>query len=236
MTDTTEIQALLDDIMRTDGGWRFTRRTFVPVLMASDTVVGNVLTERPSQAPGERWGVLRFGFASSTLAARNVSTLTAAGGHRIRRQFDGAVGRGYMARKLAVVVAAAAIAFVAAGCVTSQDTLSAINADRASAGAAVVQQAGDLDGVAQNWANYLRDSNSFSHQDIAAVKAWSPYAWMGETLAKVPVDYTGAQVEAIWMKDAQHRAIVLDPRYRYVGIGIASNQSDTWVVAVFGGR
>src|SRR5215218_10156829 len=86
-----------------------------------------------------------------------------------------------MVRKLAVVVAAAAIALVAAGCVTTQDTLSAINADRASAGAAAVQEAGDLDYVAQNWANYLRDTNSFYHQDIAALQAWSPYSAMGET-------------------------------------------------------
>jgi uncharacterized protein YkwD len=117
-----------------------------------------------------------------------------------------------------------------------QDTLSAINADRASAGAAALQEAGDLDYVAQNWANYLRDTNSFYHQDIAALMAWSPYTAMGETLAKVPLDSTGAQAEAIWMNSAEHGAIVLDRRHGYVGIGIASNQTDTWVVAVFGGR
>lgn len=139
-----------------------------------------------------------------------------------------------MARKVAVVVAAAAIALVAAGCVTSQDTFSAMNADRAAAGAAAVQETGDLDWVAQNWANHLRDTASFSHQDIAALSAWSPYTAMAETLAKVPFDYTGAQVETLWMNSAEHHAIVLDRRYQYVGIGIASNQTDTWVVAVFG--
>jgi len=139
-----------------------------------------------------------------------------------------------MVRKLAVVVAAAAIALVAAGCVTSEDTLSAMNADRASAGAAALQETRDLDYVAQNWANHLRDTASFYHQDIAAVIAWSPYTAMAETLAKVPFDYTGAQVETLWMNSAEHHAIVLDRRYQYVGIGIASNQTDTWVVAVFG--
>jgi uncharacterized protein YkwD len=141
-----------------------------------------------------------------------------------------------MRRKLGVVAAAVAVALVAAGCVTRDDTISSINSDRAAAGVSSAQQADDLASVAQHWADVLRDTNSFYHQDIAAVMAWSPYSAMGETLAKVPLDATGAQVEAIWMNSSQHRAIVLDRRYGYVGIGIASDQTTTWVVAVFGGR
>jgi uncharacterized protein YkwD len=145
-----------------------------------------------------------------------------------------------MTRKLAVVVAAAAIALVAAGCVTNDDTIGAINADRAAVGVSAVQRADDLTAVAQNWANYLRDTNSFYHQDIGAVRAWLglPYSAMGETLARVPFDYTGAQVEAIWMNSAAHRDIVLDRGYNYVGVGVAwdSAQTTTWVVALFGGR
>jgi uncharacterized protein YkwD len=144
-----------------------------------------------------------------------------------------------MTRKLGVVVAAAAIALVAAGCVSSDDTYNAMNSDRAAAGVSAVQRADDLTSIAQNWANHLRDANSFDHQDLGAVMAWLglPYCAMGETLAKVPFDYTGAQVEAIWMNSAEHRAIVLDGRYGYVGIGIASDsaQTTTWVVADFGG-
>jgi uncharacterized protein YkwD len=141
-------------------------------------------------------------------------------------------------RKLAIIVAAAALAVVAAGCVTRDDTIGAINADRAAIGVSAVQHADDLATVAQTWADHLRDTNSFYHQDIGAVMAWSPYTAMGETLARVPFDYTGAQVEAIWRNSAEHRAIVLDRQYNYVGIGIASDsaQTVTWVVAVFGGR
>jgi len=141
-----------------------------------------------------------------------------------------------MRRNLAVVAAAVAILFVAAGCVTRDDTISSINSDRSAAGVAGVQAADDLTTVAQNWADHLRDTNSFYHQDIAAVMAWSPYSSMGETLAKVPFDTSSAAVEAMWMNSSQHRAIVLGGQYGYVGIGIASDQTTTWVVGVFGGR
>jgi uncharacterized protein YkwD len=143
-----------------------------------------------------------------------------------------------MCRKLAIVAAAAVIAFVAAGCVTQDDTMGSINADGAAAGVQSVQHADDLAYVAQNWADHLRDTNSLYHQDIAALRAWSPYAAMGETLAQVPFSSTGAQVEAIWMNSAAHRAIVLDGEYDYVGIGIASDsaQTTTWVVVDFGAR
>ena len=101
-----------------------------------------------------------------------------------------------------------------------------------------VQQADDLNYVAQSWANYLRETNSFYHQGIGALIAWSSYTSLGETPAKVPFDLTGAPVEAIRMKGAEHRAIVLDGHYGYVGIGIVSDaaQTTTWIVADFGGR
>src|SRR5262249_31311921 len=74
-----------------------------------------------------------------------------------------------MRRNLAVVAAAAVVLLVAAGCVTRDDTIGAINSDRSAAGVGSIQTADDLTTVAQNWADHLRDTNSFYHQDIAAV-------------------------------------------------------------------
>ena len=36
-----------DQLAKTDGGWKFTHRLFVPFLIASDRVVGDVVSARP---------------------------------------------------------------------------------------------------------------------------------------------------------------------------------------------
>ncbi len=41
-----------DDVKKFDGAWKFTRRVFVPILIASGAVVGNTTTARPITRPG----------------------------------------------------------------------------------------------------------------------------------------------------------------------------------------
>jgi SnoaL-like domain len=40
-----------DEVERIDGDWKFTHRLFVPFLIGSGTVVGDVVTARPLVAP-----------------------------------------------------------------------------------------------------------------------------------------------------------------------------------------
>jgi hypothetical protein len=40
-----------DDISKFDGMWKFTHRTFVPILIAQGTVVGDIVTTRPITRP-----------------------------------------------------------------------------------------------------------------------------------------------------------------------------------------
>jgi len=40
-----------DEVSKIDGAWRFTRRVFVPVLIASGAVVGDITTARPVARP-----------------------------------------------------------------------------------------------------------------------------------------------------------------------------------------
>ena len=41
-----------DEVSKIDGAWKFTRRVFVPVLIASGAVVGDITTARPIARPG----------------------------------------------------------------------------------------------------------------------------------------------------------------------------------------
>ena len=40
-----------DEISKIDGAWKFTRRVFVPILVASGTVVGDITSGRPISRP-----------------------------------------------------------------------------------------------------------------------------------------------------------------------------------------
>jgi hypothetical protein len=41
-----------DEISKLDGAWKFTRRTFVPVLIAQGTIQGDIVTNRPISRSG----------------------------------------------------------------------------------------------------------------------------------------------------------------------------------------
>jgi uncharacterized protein (TIGR02246 family) len=41
-----------DEVHKIDGAWKFTRRFFVPILIASGAVVGDITTARPIARPG----------------------------------------------------------------------------------------------------------------------------------------------------------------------------------------
>jgi hypothetical protein len=41
-----------DEVNKIDGAWKFTRRVFVPILIASGAVVGDITTARPIARPG----------------------------------------------------------------------------------------------------------------------------------------------------------------------------------------
>lgn len=64
-----------------------------------------------------------------------------------------------------------------------------------------------------------------------AVRAYRPSAW-GEN---VGVAGLVTRVRTLWMRSAGHRAILLNPRYRRVGVGIVNARGGVWVTAIFYG-
>lgn len=65
----------------------------------------------------------------------------------------------------------------------------------------------------------------------AAVRAYRPSAW-GENVGMAGVV---TRVRTLWMRSGGHRAILLDRRYRRVGVGIVQARGGVWVTAIFYG-
>ena len=51
-SNTDQYGIYFDEVNKIDGAWKFTRRVFVPILIASGAVVGDITTARPVARPG----------------------------------------------------------------------------------------------------------------------------------------------------------------------------------------
>jgi uncharacterized protein YkwD len=64
-----------------------------------------------------------------------------------------------------------------------------------------------------------------------AVRSYSPSTW-GENVAAAG---TLRRVRKLWMGSAGHRANILNPRFRRIGIGVKRARGLVWVTAIFYG-
>jgi uncharacterized protein YkwD len=80
--------------------------------------------------------------------------------------------------------------------------------------------------------NMVRQNTLFHTRRLYdAVRAYRPSAW-GEN---VGVAGLVTRVRTLWMQSAGHRVILLNPRYRRVGVGIVKARGGVWVTAIFYG-
>ena len=80
--------------------------------------------------------------------------------------------------------------------------------------------------------NMVKQNTLFHTRRIYdAVRAYRPSAW-GENVGMAGLV---TRVRTLWMQSAGHRAILLNPRYRRVGVGIVSARGGVWVTAIFYG-
>jgi uncharacterized protein YkwD len=64
-----------------------------------------------------------------------------------------------------------------------------------------------------------------------AVRAYRPSAW-GENVA---MGGSLRRVRTLWMRSAGHRANVVNPRYRRIGVGVVNARGALWVTTIFYG-
>ena len=104
-----------------------------------------------------------------------------------------------------------------------------MNASRADVHVPAVQEDPILSGRAQQRAEMLCANHQFSHDGYQLAFRGSPYSWTGENLALG--DQEPRAVHGLLMNSAPHRANILKPQFRAVGIGHACNIT----VELFGG-
>ena len=109
---------------------------------------------------------------------------------------------------------------------TADDTklnqiISETNKLRAQHGLAPVKRDGNLDKVAQNWANHLAQIDELNHRP----QFWTKYpAYLNrggsENILQAWKDYSAHDLVQIWYNSPGHRANMLSPKAKTLGVGL----------------
>lgn len=104
-----------------------------------------------------------------------------------------------------------------------------VNQTRAQYGRSALRDNLQLDEKAQAWAEHLARNNTLAHSNLPSGIS---YQW--RSLAE-NVGYGGSieQVHQAYLNSAGHRANILDPRWNYMGTGVAWRGSRVFTVQVF---
>jgi len=118
----------------------------------------------------------------------------------------------------------------------SSAVIDAMNTDRAANGMGALCGNAALNGIAQNWANWMAQNQSLTHQDLNAVIGGVSFTSLAENLLEGPGTMSTSDMEALWMGSALHRANILNSAYGAAGVGVAfSGDGRVWVAVDFGG-
>jgi len=98
-----------------------------------------------------------------------------------------------------------------------------------------------LSEVARRYSERMRDEGFFGHVDPSGGDAVSRahsvgigFSMIGENLATVSHAADPAGVaHGLLMSNAEHRANILDGRFRDVGVGVATNGDTFWITQIF---
>jgi uncharacterized protein YkwD len=108
-----------------------------------------------------------------------------------------------------------------------------LNQTRRNHGLPVFRMNVDLSHFAYRHSKRMADRNYLFHTSnlYDAVRVYRPSAW-GENVAMAS---TLRRVRTLWMRSAGHRANILKPAYRRIGIGVVKARGVLWVTAIFYG-
>jgi len=116
----------------------------------------------------------------------------------------------------------------------SEEVIKLVNAERAKVNLVALTKNSVLTSSAQKYAQYMADSNFFSHDGkdgstfITRNKAagYTNYTWMGENIAAG--QGTAQQAMNDWMKSPGHKANILHTKAKEIGVGYATNNSSNY--------
>ena len=124
-----------------------------------------------------------------------------------------------------LLAASALVAFAlpTAACASSESRLlDAIDGVRRANGLPALRDSGQLNRSAERWSQSMISNGSFGHGARISV----PGNWtnLGENLSLTFGQSTPGSVLRGWMNSPAHRAVILNPSYRYAGVGSASGR------------
>lgn len=156
-------------------------------------------------------------------------------------------------RKQLAVLSIVAIALVGAGCrpkaapapaacagasATAAAVVALANQSRASVGLGPLAWNGQLACLAAGWSGHIIATGQFVHRDLAATLRSPGYeGWrtLGENILRGGATMTAEQMHQAWMNSPGHRANILSPNFRYIGVGLAYGNGLVAVTQNFGG-
>jgi uncharacterized protein YkwD len=111
------------------------------------------------------------------------------------------------------------------------DVFNAINAFRATKGLKAVTFNATVSEMAEDWSETMATSGTFAHNpsfhtDSRVAGRWTMAA---EIIAGRP-DYSGAGLVDQWIASAPHNAIMSDPGFTTIGVGIARVQNEVYLL------
>ena len=113
--------------------------------------------------------------------------------------------------------------------------LAAMNADRAANGVGPLGWHSGLAGYAQNWANWMAQNQSLTHQYLSPMFSLGLNT-LGENILVGPSGMSADTMETAWMNSPGHRVNILNGAFTVAGVGIAvSADGRIWVAVDFGG-
>ena len=106
--------------------------------------------------------------------------------------------------------------------------LALVNQERAKRGLSRLARARCPDAFAARWSSLLARRETLRHQRVSEL-----LDACGARRAAENIGTSGDSAEAVmqsWMRSRRHRASILDPRYRAIGVGAARSRSGRWYV------
>jgi uncharacterized protein YkwD len=140
----------------------------------------------------------------------------------------------FMLSLLAAVAVTASTALVGAappaGAFTTREgkLLTKINNSRASHGLRPLRLSSDLSTTARHHSRQMASSATLFHTaNFATICCWSSIA------ENVGMDYSIRDLHRALMHSSVHRANILDPRMRVIGVGVVSSGGRLWATELF---
>jgi uncharacterized protein YkwD len=212
------------------------------------TKTGTVPTDariRTYDAAGHRlqdkiWqGSMNYGGGATVMAVNPVNPPSAPGEARVTLTL-GVAGDGKASCSVTLRQPAATPAPTTPGPTTpsasdayENDVIAATNVERTSRSLVTLTPQACVDSYAEAQAQRMATEDRMYHQDLGPVMAGCALRMAGENVAYGFPD--GEAVTAGWMASPGHRANILKPEYRLLGVGAAQNAKGVWYSAqVFG--